>query len=609
MIYVCGIDGFFSTADSYNIGCKYYEAHKLLAHRGPDDEGFVALKDGKPELFIGDNSHVVNCNFSHINTLDNSNVVLGHTRLSIIDLSPAGHQPMSDSTGRYYLVFNGEIYNYIELKQDLIKLGYSFSTTADSEVVLYAIIEWGEKAFNKFNGMWALAFWDSIGQDLWLSRDRFGIKPLFVCDYNGVVVFASEIKFIKMFLGQTFKINRDAVDRYLNKCLLNCDQQTFWEGIEEVKPAHVYHYSREGCDSYKYWKYEPHEMDWDIDSAVLKFAALFNDAVALRLRSDVAVGVTLSGGLDSNLVASEMVKLSPHTINVFSAVYYEKEYSEKDYIDRTKEYLNVDVNYIYPTGDMVEKVLDDILYYTEEPIRSLNLYSMYNIYKYVRENTDVKVVLNGQGSDELFGGYTAHYFQYFVECILNGEIRKFINECKLFSKHRGYDYRSIAVYTLWGCIKNILSGKRFNDILFEGVTTASLREYLLYDDRMSMAYGIESRAPFMDYRIVEFAYSLKKELKINNFKNKVIPRTYGEGKMDESILTRKDKLGYVSPHLKWQQDVLKDFVDRYSSYSLEKLRSDNVLEKTANLLWGYRNISPEKKWRLACLGRWSKLNL
>lgn len=606
---MCGIDGFFSVNKGHAVGEKYYNAHKLLSHRGPDDEGFVALNGETPKMFLGNNSQITLSENRHIKELAFSRVVLGHTRLSIIDLSIAGHQPMSDKNGRYYLVFNGEIYNYLELKKELISLGCSFGTTTDSEVVLKAIITWGKEAFNKFNGMWALAFWDSKKQELWLSRDRFGIKPLFVCEVDGSVVFASEIKFIREFLQRQFDLNYTTVERYLNRCRLNCDCLTFWQGINELAPAHVYIYNRHGKQDYKYWQYTPKEYDWNFEDAVSRFAELFQDAVRLRLRSDVAVGVTLSGGLDSNLVAQEMVALGTREkLKAFSAVYNEEEYSEKMYVDRTKSYLGLDVQYVYPEVDGVRKKLDKILYYTEEPIRTLSVYSLYSIYEYIRKYTDFKVILNGQGSDELFGGYTSDYYHFFTDCLLHGEIGKFIQECKLYSKNRGYSYWEIGTYTLWGCLKNLISGKRFNDILFEGVTTAALREYLLYDDRMSMAFGVETRAPFMDYRLVEFAYTLKKELKINNFKNKVIPRAYGEGKIDDSILLRKDKMGYVSPHFEWQQGVLREFVDKYAAASLKNCAKYGVSDSTIKKILG-RDLSPERKWRLACWGRWVELNI
>ena len=331
---MCGISGFYSLDDEINLD-KYYKAHSLLKHRGPDDEGFAVMVDHKVCHAKGDNTIEHFENLPGICSFGSSRVVLGHHRLNIIDLTWRGHQPINDEDGRFWIVYNGEIYNYIELRKDLENLGYSFESNSDSEVFLMAFKEWGVDSFNKFNGMWAAVIYDSKEDKLILTRDRFGIKPLFYFIKGDSIYFASEVKFLLQFINKP-EINEQIAAEYLLFCLLDHVPETMFKDIYQLEPGHYAEFVNGTLQTRQYWEYVP-KINKNIayNNAVDELDQLFKSSVDLRMRSDVPVGSLLSGGIDSTAIVCDLYrrgKTKENNFNTFSAVFKAEEFSEKNYI-------------------------------------------------------------------------------------------------------------------------------------------------------------------------------------------------------------------------------------------------------------------------------------
>jgi len=612
---MCGITGVF--AGSQHIETRqYYKSHLTIAHRGPDDEGFIAVTPSKEiRMYKGDDSITAFQGLEHIETLMHASLIFGHRRLSIIDVSERGHQPFYDEQRRYFIVYNGEVYNYLELKKELEYLGYKFQSHSDTEVVLKAFIHWGNGCFNKFNGMWALAIYDRVENKVILSRDRFGVKPLYYSMQDRILLFASEMKFIKSFSPSNVKLNQQAARDYVERGLLSFSEQTFWEGIKELQPGHVLEFENGNVKSSCYWQYRPVLISRDKQETLEQFASLFEDSLRLRMRSDVEVGTLLSGGLDSNLIVCELFRsgaISKDKFKSFSAVFKEEQFSEKKYIDLTTAKVPLQSHYIYPEAETFMADFSRVLHANEEPIRSMAVYSQFLIYQYIQKSTPVKVVLNGQGADELFGGYSNHYYIYFGELLKSGQWSKLLNEAERLHQNRGASYRDIAVSTLRRGWRNLALGEDFNTVTFQEILHRPLREYLRYDDRNSMAFGVEARAPFLDYRLVEFAFSLEMKYKIDDFQNKKIERDYAQSLVPQDIVQRKDKMGFISPQERWQKEYLlqnfKQLMPQIKTV-LDRIGSqDRMKEKVYKEYCENKNNQWFDVWRLFCMYHWLEQN-
>lgn len=645
---MCGISGIFNPSEGVDLS-SYYSAHSLLKHRGPDDEGFVFgyrdSSDGfggeRIEIASGDRTSRGGRRYPHILSHEKRPAwVVGHHRLSIIDLSDHGHQPMFDPSGRYFLSYNGEVYNYVELRRELVRAGYEFSSESDTEVVLYSLIEWGVEAFSRFNGMWALAWYDTQAGELLLSRDRFGIKPLYYIYNQERLSFASEVKFFKPL--QKLTPNENAIADYLATSITDCGEHTFQEEVLQIRPGEYGMFRLGGSfETVRYWdvrSFQAAKGDRPtLPEAEEKFLELFSSSLRLRMRSDVPVGTLLSGGLDSTAIVCQLAKeglIPKGGFHFFSAVFREEEFSEKKYIDDTKDFVGGLIeHFVYPEASRVDDELDQILETMDYPFRSLAVYSQNNLYREVRKKSPVVVLLNGQGSDELFGGYTNEYYSLFVSLLQNMKIIKLMREAERFRNNRSVSalflYRKILKDTLrdlfpgrndlrpvshpvlknsYKIEKGRYSNRYFDNALKESLTYSALPEYLRYEDRNSMAYSLESRLPFMDYRLVEWAFSLPDEYKIDKGVNKKIVRDSVKNSITPSVLSRKDKMGFVSPQEVWQRNELKPLVDEavnqieFSPIDKDKLLNlyDDYTQGRSND-WGFW-------WRITLLYRWLKLN-
>lgn len=518
----------------------------LIKHRGPDDEDCII--DG--------------------------NIGLGHVRLSIIDLSSAGHQPMFSLDRRYCILHNGEVYNYLELRKEL-KGKYEFVSQTDTEAVLYSFIEWGPACLSKFNGMFAFVVYDTKTKELFAARDRFGIKPLYYHVDNQRFVFASEERAILPFLKER-KPNNKAIFEYLIYNRTDQGDHTFFEGIQKL-PHGAYVLISNGKFRIRKWYQLEKELKVPFKSPD-EFYEAFKQSINFRLRSDVPVGLCLSGGLDSSSIVSVLLKdFNKSDLNTFSAVYGKGEKAdESDFIN---EYRS-DLKNMYFTNPGADSLMTDLAEFVEchsEPVATLGPYAQFKVMQLAKEH--VKVTLDGQGADEELAGY--HYFfgAYFRELLSKAQYARLSSEIMAYLRRHqslsaiGY----LGLYVAPPFLKNFLSkvshnfvtdefyqtGKKCSDVRLNLYNPKNLNESLLqhfeyklehllkWEDHNSMWHSIESRVPFLDHNLVERTLSLPSEEILNKATTKVILREAMKGILPEKIRKRQDKIGFATPWEKW----------------------------------------------------------
>ncbi len=609
---MCGITGFFSTSNLVNTS-NYYDAHLLTKHRGPDDEGFVAINNNILQIFKGDDTISDFWKLDHIKNVAKSNLILGHRRLSIIDTSSAGHQPFIFRN--LSLIYNGEIYNFNSIKKLLIEKGYQFTTKTDTEVIIKGYHCWGKELLNKLNGMWAFAIYDSDKQTMTLARDRFGIKPLYYSINSNSIYFASEMKFILNFKDIKYTINKKSVNKYLHNATINDSEQTIWNEILELEPGSCLTFSSSGTQYSEYWSMTDKVASEKIseEDALEEFEYLFEDSLRLRLISDVEVGSLLSGGLDSTTIVSTLFNknmVSKDVFNTYSAIFDEEEYSEEKYIRETINKYDINSSFTYPDVNFVKNYINKIQYHIEDPFRSLSVFSQFSIYENISNNYKTKVLLNGQGSDELFSGYSYHYYPFFIELLKQLKLNSLVKEVKLWKQYRKASITQVSRQIIYYLIKYPFSLNLLRDLSINEVSKTPLREYLKYDDRTSMAFGLESRVPFLDHRLVELSIKLKSHSRIKDFTNKKIVRDYAQDKIPKSILERKDKQGFVSPQELWQRKEMKSDMDKvFSEISKNDLLGYIPGKTFFDTYSEYQNHKHNNRalvWRIYNLNLWYK---
>lgn len=574
---MCGIAGFIykdeNRSAEQSLIVKMTDA---IAHRGPDAEG--CFLDG--------------------------NLAMGHRRLSIIDLSEDGNQPMFSHDGKYVIVFNGEIYNYIELRDELKENGAIFHNNTDTEVIIEAYRFWGEECVKHFNGMWSFALYNREKRMVFFSRDRFAVKPLYVLEREDVIAFASEAKAIIAAFPEENIPNYTMIYRLLNGTPEDRDEHSYYQNIKIIPGSTCCKYDIETkkFEKNKYWKVDEKEFrqKWiEGKNPVQTFKELIEDAVRIRMRADVPVGACLSGGLDSSAIVGICGKKFGLRMHTFSSIYSDKECNEKKYVDAVNEYNNTIPHLIYPEPEKTSllEAFGKIIYHHDGPNFGASLYSQYSVMQGVYGN--VKVVLDGQGADELFAGYIP-YYGYRISDILNKNTLKsklqaiklmsIITEewpemfdniqsdavisalgakfyKKLYHKYGwlGKRVASVANYPLF--TKEFLAKTdrtilyKENDIngvlnirLCKDVLRDSIPSLLHNEDGNSMAFSIESRIPFLDYRIVEFGLALGGEYKIRNEWTKWIIRKACKEYLPKQVVNRRNKMGFPAPFARWLRE-------------------------------------------------------
>jgi asparagine synthase (glutamine-hydrolysing) len=563
----------------------------VMAYRGPDDEGIFTDR----------------------------NVGLGHRRLAIIDLSPSGRQPMTNEDSTVWLVFNGEIYNYRELVPELRDKGHRFRTTTDSEVILHAYEEWGPSCVERFNGMWAFAIWDKRKRLLFLSRDRFGVKPLYYALCSRWFAFASEIKCLTALFAELRRPNYPYLYRFLNDGTLDDGEETSFEPVKQLLPAHSLTVTDGELRLACHWRYDPETVKdrYDYRCPESTFKELLTDSVRLRLRSDVPVGTCLSGGLDSSAITALASRELGRPIKTFSCIYEDPSCDERVFIQEVSRHWNTDAILVRPDGGDLFEVLAKIVWHQDEPTAGPGLYSQWHVMRAAQGQ--VKVLLDGQGGDELLGGYFPYFAPYLASVVkdfllrwqvrylitlvramraigrrtsprdliryaqqcLPPEAQRLVSRMSMLVSRLGSSHANATPSVLHPEFVESVRGREIhrtyprvfhddlNDVLYWQLVRQSLPALLHYEDRNSMAFSLEARTPFLDYRLVEFCLGLPYHLKIREGATKYILRMAMREDLPSTIVERRDKKGYATPMGRWFLDIARE-------QTKELLHSDEV---------------------------------
>ena len=565
---MCGIAGIVSIRPEQPLDAPLTKMVQAQSHRGPDGQG---RWDG---------------------CVGRTRIALGSVRLAIQDLTNAAHQPMVSPTGRQVLVYNGEVYNYLELRRELEGLGMRFRSSGDTEVVLRALQVWGVQAFERFNGMWGLVWLDQDSRVLLLSRDRFGIKPLYWCREADRLLFASEIKGILVGSEHRFAVNRDVVGRFLLQSQLDAQEQTFFAGIEALPAGTYARFDLTTPTSLTpvvrhYWT-APHEEILR-DGTPPSFTAVretFLDSVALRLRSDVPVGVLLSGGVDSSAIAAAVLRNigGGADLHLLSIVSDDPRFSEERFIDRMATHLGPGArsNRVRFGFEDVFTLLDRVIWFNDEPPGSLNPVAHYLLMQRAKD-LGATVILCGQGADELLCGYFKYWGFYLQSLWRTGQwgsagrvasdvaLRRTllpyfrVNEAKRYLPEvlqpREIDIRGPRLEGDDYCLDVGLGKAGVVQRQLADLYRLSLPALLHYEDRMSMALAREIRLPYLDYRLVEQLVPLAPRWKMRDGWSKWVFRKAMEADLPAEIVWRRDKQGFSNPQDQWLKRELRPQID------------------------------------------------
>jgi asparagine synthase (glutamine-hydrolysing) len=559
-------------------------------------------------------------------------VLLGHNRLSIIDLSDAANQPMK--LDDLVIVYNGEIYNYVEIKDELTKKGRRFRTNSDTEVVLAAYKEWGSECLQRFVGMWAFAIWDKTKKELFCSRDRFGIKPFYYIHVGDKFYFASEYKPLKLSPLFDNVFNSRQISRGLLLDLVSYRDETYFEQLK-VLPERSNLIFREGRLSVtQYWDLDPSKkFRGTFEDKKNRFRELFRDSVRLHMRSDVEVGSCLSGGLDSSSIASVVSKDHAGVPFKTFTIYYEgeRQMDERPWVTKVvTAYPNIQPVYCSPSGDEIAASFAEVMRSHDVPIARSSAISYYFLAK-VASQHGIKVIMDGQGSDEYLGGYSPSF-----DRLIGGYLRKLrlIRALKALCSLHNVGRREMARKSLLAALKgerklyaddhlyNCLAlgidsgtevdlkefgGSRLRQYLYHLMFATFLPSMLHYQDRMAMAFSIENRVPFLDHRLVEFVHSLQDEDLLFLGQTKYILRASLACFLPEAIADRKDKQAFVGREIiLWLRGPLRHLVDCH--FDFDRLSMLNC-GKVSEILKRFRegdNSQAGLIWKLAGLNYWAQ---
>lgn len=603
---MCGIAGIVNRTGAPVLQQELDQAIDAVSHRGPDGQG----------------------------TFLSGNVGLGHRRLAIVDLSDAGLQPMHSQDGALTLTFNGEIYNYIELRQELVTRGHSFRTSSDSEVILAAYAEWGPDCVTRFNGMWAFAIHDRRENRLFLSRDRFGVKPLFYIDEPRVFAFGSEIAQLLPFLPAR-RTDPDRLRCFLLTGGLDLDEGTFFEGVRKLPAgaSGIYDCATGLFSIAPYYRLEARreQENWSEQDALARFGALLEDAVRLRLRSDVLVGTCLSGGLDSSSVATIASQLAAAEgsapFNAITAISEDIATDETPFAARIVENSHLNWIRVKPGYADFRDSLSDIVLSQQEPFGGPSLTMQYFVMKAARDH-GIKVLLDGQGGDETLLGYEKYYYTFLRQQwrqagfqgvleglasirVANGRlgpsgIARYVLGARLPSLRMAGHRREMPFLKGETSMPDHVaafarhSGKAF-DLQKLEIERTNLPVLLRYEDRNSMRHGVEARLPFLDYRLVELSLSLPVGFKIREGWTKWILRKSMQDRMPADVTWRRNKYSFNAPDSIW----LKKHAEEMKSAVAASDLVASVTRPEA-LVAGFHDLPLRSQWRLYSVALWQK---
>jgi len=603
---MCGICGIINFNNATVEETSIRKMMHIMKHRGPDDEG----------VFMDDN------------------IGLGYVRLSIIDLTSAGHQPMVDNSGRFVMIFNGEIYNYIELKEEL-KEKYQFKTHTDSEALLAAYIVWGEACLHKFNGMFALAIYDKQNKSVFIARDRFGVKPFYYIQTVDCFAFCSEIPPLLTLLPNKPNPDYQSIFDFLTFNRTDQTERTFFDEVKKLQHGKQLNISENKITITKWY-----DLRQEVSTAAgfknaSEFRKAFNDSIGLRLRSDVTVGVCLSGGLDSSSIVSVLLEdYEKKDLNTFSAIYNKGQIGdESEYINEYKGLLKKMYS-VTPDEFSFEKDLKNFVKAHGEPIPSTSAYAQYKVMELAKGK--VVVTLDGQGADEALAGY--HYFFgfFFKDLLKHGKLVKLCREMfHYLAKHRSFfgikcffyfllpaKMRTDATLCKKGYIiknfsnrykynnsisRNLYGANRLDDALFDHFEY-KLEHLLKWADRNSMWFSIEARTPFLDYHLIERTLATHMDLFIRDGMTKYLLRESMKGILPEKIRLRRDKMGFETPQDEWfrtsvWQKIIREVLTSESFKNRDLIDSKKALIEYEKHLSGRKNIAKDI-WKWIHLELW-----
>jgi asparagine synthase (glutamine-hydrolysing) len=619
---MCGILGYYNKK---NQKIDFTTALSKLNHRGPDDSGIERIP------------------------VFNSVLHLGHNRLSIIDLTKAGHQPMYHKNGRYVIVFNGEIYNYKELRLQIEnKYNYRFDTNTDTEVLLACWEIWGIKCLDKLNGMFAFAIYDKELLQISMFRDAFGIKPLFYQIENDFISFSSEISALLSLQNKKIKSNYNTTYEYLVNGKYDNNDETFFENTFKLLPGSFISIDLINLKILKKGKWinfiieETNYLTYE--DATLKVKDTFLNNIKLQLRSDVPIGAALSGGLDSSAVVCAMRFLEPDMpINTFTFISKGDPKNEENWADKVNTFTNSIPNKIIVDPNDLFNDLDDLINVQGEPFMSSSIYAQYRVFKYANQK-GITVTLDGQGADELLAGYNGYPEYRLKTMIEKGQFNEAVIFLKNWSKgpNRSYNeglMRLIGLYLpqslkkfglqiigrqpALSCINHKLLKPHYqpnnykrnslyrnlSNKLNNELTQGGLQSLLRHGDRNSMRWSIESRVPFLTNDFAQLMLSFPENYLVgSNGETKKIFRNAMRGIVPDEILDRKDKIGFETPEFDWlkkSKNHVKKITENIGDYKiLDAINCTKLINETLEGNKEYNNII----WRIINYVKWSNLN-
>ena len=592
---MCGISGIINKNNKSVEELLILQMTDIIAHRGPDSSGSYLYK----------------------------NIAFGHRRLSILDLSSSGHQPMK-YLDDLVITYNGEIYNFIEIREELIQKGYIFDSNSDTEVILKAYHCWGKTCVNYFNGMWSFSILDIKQKIIFCSRDRFGVKPFYYIEKNDLFAFGSEISQLLTFLPNKILNKKVALD-YLISGIEECSNETFFKDIYLLKGGHNLVFDLQ-TNSYEIERYYNLKLSDQKNTSVNDYIQELKRSITLRLRSDVKVGTCLSGGIDSSTISSFASKLYQNSNEKFMAIHAKSsEYKtdESEFAKIVSKIANINLNFVEPSYSDFKSNILSIIKIQQEPFGSLSIIMQYFVFKKAKELGCI-VMLDGQGGDETLLGYERYYpaivkskkgiskLKALLQSSKNSRLslidtikyQYYFSNYKLRLKRLKFKnsfYKSEILNNYESEELRIIS-ESYNDISIlqkNEIESSQLPHLLKYEDRNSMANSIESRLPFLDYKLVELSLNTNNSLKIKDGWTKFILRKAAETILPKEIVWRKNKLGFNAPEKTWTKE--------FENEMIKEIQQSEILNNFIDFKKLYfKNLDLRTKWRLYNFSVWEK---
>jgi asparagine synthase (glutamine-hydrolysing) len=635
-----------------------------IRHRGPDDEGWAAFEGPNLTVSCGGGTDtpaacyaaaLLYAPVSGATLPSDARVALGHRRLSILDVSPGGHQPMSYQDGRYWIVFNGEIYNHAELRRELEASGHRFASLSDTEVVLAAYAEWGEACLERLEGMFAFVLVDRHKAAVFAARDRFGIKPLYYwVAPDRTLAFASEIKQFSALPGWRAVLNAQRAYDFLAWGVLDHTDETMFKGVYQLRPGTLVRLELGRLTvapggrlkTREWFRLAGKPFEGSLEEATTRFRELLESSVGKHLRADVPVGSCLSGGLDSSSIVCVMndllrrkgVKERQHAFSSCSAI---QRFDEREYVEEVVRHTGIEAHYVYPDLGRLFDLLNRITWHQDEPFGSTSIFAQWSVFALAAEN-GVKVMLDGQGADEQLAGYQGYHgalytslfrrlrwiellleiraarqvhghgplwaIKYLADALLPAALRYPLRAMvgKETASPAWLDLLRLGVVpcdTMRGEAGNSLS---IGELSYRQLTRSNLQMLLHWEDRDSMAHSIEARVPFLDHKLVEFVLGLPDAYKLHRGVTKRVLREGLRSVLPETIRTRMTKLGFVTPEEHWIREeaperfraALRTAVDQSHG-----ILTSHALTYLEDVLVGRRAFS-FLPWRMISFGAW-----